>query len=194
MRWLGVYFDPRLSFSDYAAKMASKGRKAAADLSMLVKTTRGVEAGIMRKAMHACILPILTYGTPAWWPGRTRTNREGRTIQIGMESNCKKLDKAQNIALCAILPVWRTTPTVVLQREAATTPIHHTLDYLCELAALRLHKLEVQHPLRIRTKQAHTTANPSRLERLARKCSNEVEYLDPLHELEPWEKHLFVAR
>ena len=26
---------------------------------------------------------------------------------------------------------------------------------------------------------------------LARKCSNEIEYLDPLHELEPWEKHLF---
>ena len=41
----------------------------------------------------------------------------------------------------------------------------------------------------------HTPENhqpsTSRLERLARKCSNKVEYLDPLHELEPWEKHLF---
>ena len=60
MRWLVVYFDPRLSFSDHAAKMASKKRKAAAGLAMLVKTTRGVEAVIMRKAVHACILPILT--------------------------------------------------------------------------------------------------------------------------------------
>ena len=32
MRWLGFYFDPRLSFSDHAAKMASKGWKAAAGL------------------------------------------------------------------------------------------------------------------------------------------------------------------
>ena len=51
--------------------------------------------------------------------------------------------------------------------------------------------LEVQHPLRIRTKQAHTTANLTYLERLARKCLNKVEHLDPLHEPEPWEKHLF---
>ncbi len=87
-----------------------------------------------------------------------------------MESNCKKIDKAQNTELRTIVPVWRTTPTVVLQMEAATPPIHHTLDYLCELAALCLHKLEVQHPLRIRTKQANTTANPSRLERPTRKC------------------------
>ena len=191
MRWLGVYFDSRLSFSDHAAKMASKGRKAAAGLSMLVKTTRGVEAVIMRKEVHAYILQILTYGTPAWWPGRTRTNREGQTIQNGMESNCKKLDKAQNTTLCAILPVLITTLTVVIQKKAATPPVYHTLDYLCELAAICLHKLEVQHLLRIRTKQAHTTANLSRLERLARKCSNEIEYLDPLHKLEPWKKYLF---
>lgn len=66
MRWLGVYFDSRLSFSDHATKMASKDRRAAAGLSMLVKTTRGVVADIMRRAVRACIIPILTYGTPAW--------------------------------------------------------------------------------------------------------------------------------
>ena len=128
MRWLGAYFDSRLSFSDHAAKMASKGQKTAAGLSMLVKKTGGVEAVIIWKVLHVCILPILTYGTPAWWPGRTRTNCERRTIQNGMESNCKKLYIAQNTAFRAILPVWRTTLTVVLQREAATSPIHHTLD------------------------------------------------------------------
>ena len=66
MKWLGVYFDHKLSFSDHANKMASKGRKAAAGLTILVKTTRGVNATTMRKAMHACILPILTYAAPAW--------------------------------------------------------------------------------------------------------------------------------
>lgn len=95
-------------------------------------------------------------------PRRTNdTKRHGKQLP--------KSDKAQNTALRAILLVWRTTPTVVLQREAATPPIYHTLDYLCELAALRLHKLGVQHPLRIRTKQAHTAADPSCLERLRKK-------------------------
>lgn len=66
MYWLGIYFDSRLSFSDHVAKMASKSWKAAAGLSMLVKTTRGVKAIIIQKAVNACILPILSYRTPAW--------------------------------------------------------------------------------------------------------------------------------
>ena len=39
MKWLGVYFDHKLSFTDHANKMASKGRKAATALTILVKTT-----------------------------------------------------------------------------------------------------------------------------------------------------------
>lgn len=70
MKWLGVYFDHKLSFSDHTNKMASKGRKAAAGLTMLGKTTREVNATTMRKAVHVCILPILTYAASAWWPGR----------------------------------------------------------------------------------------------------------------------------
>lgn len=66
MRWLGVYFDPRLSFSNHADNMASKGRRAAARLIMLANTVRGVDAKIMRRVVHACILPILTYAAPAW--------------------------------------------------------------------------------------------------------------------------------
>ena len=93
MRWLRIYFDSRLSFSDHAEKMASKGRKAASGLSMLVKTIRRVEALIMQKTVHVCILPILTYGAPAWWPGRSRINKQGLTIQNSIEGICLKLDK-----------------------------------------------------------------------------------------------------
>lgn len=171
--------------------MASKGQKTATGLSMLVKTTRRVEALVMRKAIHACILPILTFGTPAWWPCWIQTNCEGRTIQNGMESKCKKLHKAQNIAIRAILPIWKTVSTAVIQKKVAIPPIHHRLDYLYKLAALGLHKLEVQHPLRIQTKWAYTTANPSRLKRIAQKCPNKVEYIDSSQDLELWEKYLF---
>lgn len=191
MRWLGVFYDSRLSFKDHANKLASKGRQAASGLKMLVKTTRGVNAAIMRRAVHACILPILTYAAPAWWPGRTRTNREGRTVQNSMEGLCTKLDKVQNIALRAVLPVWKTIPISILQKEAGTPPVHHTLDYLCKLAAIRLHRLEPRHPLRIKTRHASASPNPSRLERIAQECPAEVEYSDPLLDTEPWEKHLF---
>ena len=65
MRWLEIYFDPRLSFSYHASKIAIKGRQAIAGLAMLGNTTRGADPGLMRQAVHAFILPILTYGAPA---------------------------------------------------------------------------------------------------------------------------------
>lgn len=80
MRWLGLHFDPRLSFSERAEKMASKRRKAVSELSMLVKTTRGIEAFIMRKAVHACILPILTSGALTRWPRPSRIHKQGLII------------------------------------------------------------------------------------------------------------------
>lgn len=65
MGWLGVDFEPCLLFSEYATKMASKDQKAAASLSILVKTTRRVKAVVIHKVVHACILPIFTYRIPA---------------------------------------------------------------------------------------------------------------------------------
>ncbi len=146
MRWLGVFYDSRLSFKDYAKKLASKGRQAASGLKMLVKTTRGVNAAIMRREVHAYILLMLTYTEPAWWLGCTWTNKEGRTIQNSMEGLCTKLDKIQNITLRAVFLVWKTILISILQKKAGTPPVHHTLDYLCKMAAIRLLRLEPRHP------------------------------------------------
>lgn len=99
MRWLGVYFDTRLSFKNHAEKMASKGRKAIAGLNMLGNTVRGVDVKVIRRAVHACILLILTYAAPAWWAGRNRVNNGGKTVRNGVEGQLKRLDKVQNIAL-----------------------------------------------------------------------------------------------
>lgn len=122
----------------------------------------------MRRAANSCILPILTYVAPTWWPGKTRMNKADQKIKNGVERHCKKLDFAQHVALHAILPVWRTTPFAILQLEAGIPPIHHTLDHLCLLASLRLHRVEPKHPLRVRTKDQIHGRRPARLERLAR--------------------------
>lgn len=190
MRWLGVHFDARLSFKCHVQKTASKGRRAVAGFKMLGNTIQGVETKVIRRAVHACTLPILTYAAPAWWPGRTRLNTHGKTIWNSVEGQLKHLDKVQNIALRTILPVWRTTPIQIMQREAATAPIEHTLDHLCELASLRLHKLEPRHPLRLRTKKAHTSSKPIRLERMAKICPAATQNSNPLLEPEPWKPAL----
>ena len=187
MRWLGVYYDARLSFKRHVEKMASKSQRAIAGFKMLGNTIQGVETKAICRAVHACILPILTYAAPAWWPRRTRLNKHGKTIQNDVEGQLTRLVKVQNITLRTILPVWRTTSIQIMQREAATAPIEHTLDHLCEFASLRLHKLQPRHPLRLRTKKAHTSSKPTRLERMAKICPAFTQTSNPLLEPEPWE-------
>lgn len=103
-----------LSFKCHAKKMASKTQKAVASLNMLGKIIQRVKTKVMRQAVYIYILPILTYGTPAWWPGRICLNKQGKTIQNGLEGQLKRLDKVQNITLRSIL-----------QQKAATAPIKY---------------------------------------------------------------------
>lgn len=65
------------------------------------------------------------------------------------------------------------------------------LDYLYKLPSLCLYKLEARHLFCIQTKQAHIIKHLTRLERLAKKCLDNVEYLNPAQELEPWKQLLF---
>lgn len=65
------------------------------------------------------------------------------------------------------------------------------LDYLSKLVILRMHKLETQHAIRFITKVVEFFAKFSQLKRLVLKFPKEVKLLDPLSNLQPWEKHLF---
>lgn len=147
MRWLGIYFDSRLSFKYHAKKMASKGQKAVSGLNMLGNTVQGVKPYVMRQIVHACILLILVYAAPAWWPGKNRLDKKGKVIRNGVEGHLNRLNKVPNIALYTIFPIWWTTPITIMQRKATTPSIEHTLDHLCKLAAIRLYKVEPRHLL-----------------------------------------------
>ena len=46
--------------------MASKSQRAVAGLKMLGNTIQGAETKVIRREVHTCILPILTYAAPAW--------------------------------------------------------------------------------------------------------------------------------
>ena len=59
MRWLGVYYDARLSFKRHVEKMASKGRRAVAGLKMLGNTIQRVGTKVIRRAVHVFYLYLL---------------------------------------------------------------------------------------------------------------------------------------
>lgn len=80
----------------------------------------------------------------------------------------------------AILPVYRTTPTPILFREAGLLPPEIELDKRCRKAILRAHRLDARHPLRRRVRWSKTqNRNTSRLSRRAIEFP-ETEYIDPL--------------
>ncbi|OJJ83724.1 uncharacterized protein ASPGLDRAFT_47393, partial [Aspergillus glaucus CBS 516.65] len=50
-RWLGIWFDRRLSFSKHCRTLAAKARQTAAEATI------------------TCVISVLCYGAEAWWPG-----------------------------------------------------------------------------------------------------------------------------
>ena len=87
--------------------------------------------------------------------------------------------------MMAMLPVYRTTPIPVLQRETALPPAEIALDARLHAASVRVHRLDSHHPLR---KRLRTPPGPdSRLRRMARLTPDNAEYIDPL-QIPPWEQ------
>ncbi|RAL63176.1 hypothetical protein DID88_004255 [Monilinia fructigena] len=65
LRWLGVWFDRRLTFRRHVAERAGKARQVARHIRGLAKTVDGPPASALRKAVITCVIPSLTYGTEA---------------------------------------------------------------------------------------------------------------------------------
>jgi len=83
--------------------------------------------------------------------------------------------------------VYRTTLLSSLYRETALPPIEIALDSHAEASAVRLHRLDNQHPLTRRLKHSKTTTQ-TRFQRLAARVPSNTEWTDPLT-LPPWEPH-----
>ncbi|XP_044717754.1 RNase H domain-containing protein [Hirsutella rhossiliensis] len=108
LRWLGVWYDRKLSFRTHVEKWAAKAMTAAGFLQNLSNTRRGIPPRSTRHAVTACVLPIL-YTAPMYVPSRI-TYLKNR-IQLTL-----------NVAMRAIAPVWCTMPIVALHRETGIPP------------------------------------------------------------------------
>src|SRR5437762_9496892 len=97
MRWLGVWFDRKLSFKTHVATLAAKAKRTAAGIRALGNTVRGAPPRLLRQAVQACVQPILCYGAEAWWPGTHRIRR-GKRVSNRVDSLVRKLDTIQNDA------------------------------------------------------------------------------------------------
>ncbi|TFY57753.1 hypothetical protein EVJ58_g6828 [Rhodofomes roseus] len=133
IKWLGVYMDRGLTFDFHVKQMAARAEKTVNGLSMLANTVRGLSQTHLRTLYTACVRPIMTYASAAWWTGRKK--------------HVDWLEKVQHKALRLICAAFRTTPIVAMEIEAAILPVHEHLDLTSARAAVRLNKLSAYNPI-----------------------------------------------
>ena len=106
-RWLGIWFDHRLSFRKHCRTLAAKAMQSAAGIRSLVNTVRGTRANLLRQATVTCVISVLCYGAEAWWPGRSRPKpRNQGSISNQVDSALSCLDRVLRVALRGTLPVY----------------------------------------------------------------------------------------
>lgn len=161
VRWLGVFFDPRLNFRTHVENWGAKAYKAATHLRGLNRVLDGAPPRLTALAANASVLPVATYGTETWWPGPTRPSAKDwtKTAASKQVTNLKILDRAIVAAARAVLPVWKTTPIPILHREAGLPPASVLLEQIRIRAAMRLRTLDKAHPL---VERAEPPARPAK--------------------------------
>ncbi|XP_044714695.1 reverse transcriptase (RNA-dependent DNA polymerase) domain-containing protein [Hirsutella rhossiliensis] len=167
MRWLGVWLDSTLSFKTHVEKWTAKAQAVAFHLRRLTNTRHGPLPSAVRRAVCACVIPVLLYAAEVWYPGSTRPRwtKPGKEGPSRIGHLVKKMSKALYTSLRAILPVWRTTPTNVLHREAGIPPVPLLLEARRTAFAARLKSLDEAHPLRRSDELLPSCPRPALLQR-----------------------------
>ncbi|KID96614.1 reverse transcriptase, partial [Metarhizium majus ARSEF 297] len=160
MRWLGVWLDRKLTFNTHIEKWSLKANKVISQLRFVNNTVRGTSAIAARRAVYAVALPTLLYGLHTWFPGfpSETTHRRERTIT---KTQLSKLQVILNKACHAVLPVWKTTPRVILWKEAGIPPADVILKQMQARTALRYAMLDAAHPIARRLRQAQHEVDQS---------------------------------
>jgi ribonuclease HI len=151
LRWLGVWFDRKLTWRRHVAVRAAKARRVAQHIRDLARTVDGPPASSLRKAVTTCVIPAMLYGTEAWYAGRTKPARYlargPPEVRARIGGLVELLDRTLTLAIRGVLPVWRTTPVPALFRDAGLPSAMAALEDAKLRFALRLSTVDESHPL-----------------------------------------------
>ena len=138
IRWLGVFFDRKLSFKAYVDKKSASPSRALQMASRLKTSEWGLSSQHFRQLYTTCVLPIIDFGVEAWFRGQ-----KGYMID--------KLQILQNTASRRILEAFRISPIMPMVLEASLPPTAIRLQQTCRKYALRTMTLPEYHPIQQRT-------------------------------------------
>lgn len=124
VRWLGLWLDPKLTFSLHIAKMQQRGKATIAQLKRIAHCYWGLNARETRKLVSTVLKPRILFGSIAWLTTRTK-------------SKVKRIfNLLQNAANRIILGAFRSSPTTLMTHDTNTldfidlaTRAHHLFIY-----------------------------------------------------------------
>ena len=133
VRWLGIWFDSKLSFKEHVATRVSQARSAFLRMARLANIEKGLSALATRQLYLACVASIADFGSPIWWKGQAQFRRSAQALQ--------------NLAIRKILGVFKTAPILPMEVEACLAPPGIRLNASIRQYAFRLQKLAPTHPV-----------------------------------------------
>jgi len=136
IRWLGIWFDSKLSFKDHIEKRINLANAALYRLKRLSNTQKGLDSTANRRLYIACITSISDFGIQLWW-----NNRAKKTLLL-------KYQKLQNAAIRQITGAFKNTPHKALEIEAAIPPPEVRFERLCNRYSIRSLVFNNNHPVR----------------------------------------------
>jgi Endonuclease/Exonuclease/phosphatase family./Reverse transcriptase (RNA-dependent DNA polymerase). len=135
-RYLGFFFDRRLSFKEHVRYYSTKALSTVKAMGMLGNSTRGLLPLQKRLLYRSCVVPIATYGYRLWFFAGAPTK-----AQVSL------LATMQRKAALWILGAFCTSPTGGVEALAGLIPIHLHLKKLAKRSCLRTATLPPQHAL-----------------------------------------------
>jgi hypothetical protein len=174
LRWLGIYFDYLLHFSDHVTRMANKARSTIAAMKLLANTTRGMSAAHLHSLYQGAVEPIMMWGLPAWYKGQNHCQK----------TKIVQLERVQNEALRWIAGAWRTSPIEPLRVLLGIPPVDLKIERNMTRIAERTQRRATRRLGYPRHGEVQTRAVRVDKE-LRKRLIKDMERLDPF-EYPPW--------
>lgn len=167
VRWLGVFFDAKLSFRAHVEKKAAAATRALYGLQRLGNTQRGLSLQAARQLYVACVNSVGDFGVPVWW------NKKRASL-------ANRYEKLQHQALIQILGAFKASPTRAMEIEAGLPPPSIRFEKLCNSYALRILKFHHSHAV----KRAYLSSVADELETEEQDSNRAIGFLQPASQLE----------
>jgi ribonuclease HI len=135
VRWLGIYFDSKLTFKAYIEKKVNSATQAFYKIQRLSNTQQGLGFAKLKLLYNACINSIADYGVQLWWKGTNQSTIIKPYKQLHYQGVSK------------VLGAFRGSPAKALELEASLPPPEIRFQKACTAYGLRTLLFPASHPI-----------------------------------------------